>query len=258
MLCEGGFRAALFVIDLARVECPPCSSDQTVVKVQPMPEHNAAKALQGLAGRKTGGPEFDAVLFDLLTALIDSWTLWNDVAGSDEDGLRWRQAYLAVTYGAGAYRDYETLVGEAAVAAGLQRQCASQLIGRWCELTAWAEAPAILSDLGERVRMGVVTNCSIALGKAAAREVFAGFDVVMTAEQAGFYKPCKPAYAKALEALGTKPGRTLFVAGSAADIPGAAAVGMPVYWHNRIGLLPVSEVAPAYHERDLVRLTQIV
>lgn len=28
----------------------------------------------------------DAIIFDLLTALIDSWTLSKDVAGSDEDG----------------------------------------------------------------------------------------------------------------------------------------------------------------------------
>lgn len=31
-----------------------------------------------------------AVLFDLLTGLINSWTLWDDVAGSQEDGRRWR------------------------------------------------------------------------------------------------------------------------------------------------------------------------
>ena len=35
---------------------------------------------------------YDAVVFDLLTALIDSWSLWNRVAGSDEIGLRWRRA----------------------------------------------------------------------------------------------------------------------------------------------------------------------
>jgi len=34
---------------------------------------------------------YDAVVFDLLTALIDSWTLWNFAAGSPEAGLRWRR-----------------------------------------------------------------------------------------------------------------------------------------------------------------------
>ena len=58
--------------------------------------------------------KYDAVVFDLLTALIDSWTLWNDVAGSPENGMKWRRRYLGITYGCGAYRPYETLVREAA------------------------------------------------------------------------------------------------------------------------------------------------
>jgi hypothetical protein len=47
---------------------------------------------------------YDAIVFDLLTALIDSWTIWNRAAGSAEDGLRWRREYLALTYAAGPYR----------------------------------------------------------------------------------------------------------------------------------------------------------
>jgi 2-haloacid dehalogenase len=53
---------------------------------------------------------YDAVVFDLLTALIDSWTLWNRAAGSAEHGLRWRRAYLALTYAAGPYRPYADIV----------------------------------------------------------------------------------------------------------------------------------------------------
>ena len=33
---------------------------------------------------------YDAVLFDLLTALLDSGSLWNRVAGSDDRGRAWR------------------------------------------------------------------------------------------------------------------------------------------------------------------------
>ena len=64
-------------------------------------------------------PPREAVLFDLLTALLDSWSLWDRVAGSKHAGRRWRAKYLEVTYGCGAYRPYETLVGEAALATGL-------------------------------------------------------------------------------------------------------------------------------------------
>ena len=66
--------------------------------------------------------KYDAVLFDLLTGLLDSWTLWNGVAGSAEAGRRWRAAYLALTYGCGEYRPYEELVAEAARALSHQDQ----------------------------------------------------------------------------------------------------------------------------------------
>ena len=203
------------------------------------------------------GP-YDAVVFDLLTALIDSWTLWNDVAGSEENGLRWRQAYLELTYGAGVYRDYETIVAEAAIAAAINSECVHDLVARWHELAAWPEAPDVLAGLARHAKLAVVTNCSIALGRAAAVSVFPGFDVIMTAEEAGFYKPHRAPYTRALEHLGTSPQRTLFVAGSPADVPGASALGMPVYWHNRIGLATQSPVAPTYQERSLQRLTEFV
>jgi len=35
-------------------------------------------------------PRYAAVLFDLLSGLLDSWSLWNTVAGGEEDGRRWR------------------------------------------------------------------------------------------------------------------------------------------------------------------------
>jgi 2-haloacid dehalogenase len=58
--------------------------------------------------------DYDAVVFDLLTALIDSWTLWSRAAGSAEDGLRWRREYLALTYAAGPYRPYADIVRQTA------------------------------------------------------------------------------------------------------------------------------------------------
>ena len=54
------------------------------------------------------------------------------------------------------------------------------------------------------------------------------------------------------------PERTLFVAGSASDVPGAGGLGMPVFWHNRIGLQPRDGVRPEFCEPSLARLPQIV
>ncbi len=205
-----------------------------------------------------GAPRFDAVIFDLLTALLDSWSLWIDVAGNAEKGLRWRKRYLEITYGCGSYHPYEDLVAEAARDTGLPPQKADALHRRWHELTPWPEAPGVLENLAVDVPMGVATNCSQDKGLAAASLTGVTFAVVITAEKAGFYKPCREVYDAALGALGTDPTRTLFVAGSASDVPGAKNAGMPVYWHNRIGL-PVSDGAqPDFTERTLNPLPEIV
>ncbi|MEQ5842037.1 HAD hydrolase-like protein [Paraburkholderia acidicola] len=181
-------------------------------------------------------PRIQFVLFDLLTAVLDSWTLWNAVAGSAERGRQWRMAYLKLTYGCGRYVRYESLVAQAAASVGLDPGCATELERRWSELRAWPEAGAVLADLKQHYTLGVVTNCSVALGHLAATIPDVAFDVVVTSEEAGFYKPDPAPYLLALDKLGARPENTVFVAGSAYDLFGTAQVGLPTYWHNRVGL----------------------
>ena len=201
---------------------------------------------------------YDAVVFDLLTALIDSWTLWNAAAGSPEAGLRWRRKYLELTYGQGAYRPYEDIVRAAAEQSGAGPHGADELVRRWDELAAWPETEAVLGELARRVPLGVATNCSIDLGRRAAVRCGVAFTAVVTAEEAGFYKPRPEVYRAVLARIGTTADRTLFVAGSASDVPGARGVGMPVYWHNRMGLAPVGDAVPDYIEHSLTPLLEIV
>jgi 2-haloacid dehalogenase len=206
---------------------------------------------------------YDAVIFDLLTALLDSWTLWNDVAGSDGAGLKWRKAYLVGTYDAGAYRPYEDIIRDAAAAAGIAPATAEALIARWPDLRPWDDVVSVLGELRRRgVKLGIATNSSNAMVEhalAAAGSFDAKpFEAVATAESAGFYKPRPEPYKLALKLLGTDPARTLFVAGSAADVPGATAVGMPVYWHNRAGLPAVDRVRSMRMERTLTPLLDMV
>lgn len=202
---------------------------------------------------------YDSILFDLLTALLDSWTLWNDVAGGEDAGRRWRAAYLRITYGTGAYRPYTALVGEAAEAVGLSRRLADALDARYAELKPWPGVTDTLRLLkAAGLRLGVVTNCSERLGRIAAASVGVDFDAVMTAEQAGFYKPHEKPYRLGIEALEATPARCLFVAGSAYDLAGTAKLGLDAFWHNRIGLaLPPDIPEPRYRNRTIEALVDV-
>ncbi len=198
---------------------------------------------------------YRAVLFDLLTALLDSWTAWDRAAGGQAAGRAWRAAYLKITYGCGAYRPYETLVAEAAEQVGLGRSHADRLEALWETIEAWPDVRPTLQVLSRTHRLGVVTNCSERLGRAAAAQVGVPFEVVVTSERAGAYKPEPRPYALALEELGLPAREVLFVAGSAFDLFGTARAGMDTYWHNRVGLAaPEGAPAPLVHARDLAGL----
>ena len=107
-------------------------------------------------------------------------------------------------------------------------------------------------------RLGVVTNCSQRLGRIAAECVGVPFEVVVTSEEAGYYKPDPRPYRLALQKLGLDAGRVLFVAGSAYDMFGTAEVGLDTYWHNRVGLAaPAGAPQPLIECRTLADLPEL-
>jgi 2-haloacid dehalogenase len=192
---------------------------------------------------------YAAVGFDLLTALLDTWSLFADVAGGRELGMRWHAASQSLLRGK-PYWPFEDVLRDAADTVGIERTRADELIGRWGESAPWPDVPDALSRLAAYTRF-IVTNCSERLGaRAAAR---AGtFDLVMTAERAGAYKPDPRPYRAALDALHLHRKRVLFVAGSAHDIGGASRAGMDVYWANR-GRVPAPSDARAIREEEDLR-----
>jgi 2-haloalkanoic acid dehalogenase type II len=199
--------------------------------------------------------KYQAVLFDLLTGLLDSWSVWNRAAGGEAAGRRWRAAYLELTYGCGAYRPYGSLVAEAARRTGLPEARAAALEEQWQTLEPWDEAPAVLRELARDHRLGIVTNCSERLGRSAAGRLGVPFDVIVTSERAGFYKPDPAPYRLALAELKLDAAEVLFVAGSGFDLIGTARVGLDTYWHNRVGLQrPPGAALPLYESRSLGEL----
>ena len=135
---------------------------------------------------------------------------------------------------------------------------AERLAKEWKTIEPWEEAPRVLEELGKTCRLGVVTNCSERLGRAAAARVGVPFDVIVTSERAGFYKPDPAPYRLALSELDLEPRQVLFVAGSGFDLIGTARVGLDTYWHNRVGLArPAAAAAPLRESRSLEELLRL-
>ena len=201
-------------------------------------------------------PRYDAIGFDLLTALLDTWSLWKRVAGDDALGMRWHAASQSLLRGA-TYGPFEEIVRDAAREVGLERDRADELLARWGEAKPWPDVPEIMPRL-EAYRRFIVTNCSRRLGTLAASRVGARFDLVMTAEEAGAYKPDPKPYLAALERLDLAPSRVLFVAGSAHDVGGAIRIGMDVYWANRGNVAAPEGWTPIANEPGLGRLQEVL
>nr|WP_251031758.1 HAD-IA family hydrolase [Paraburkholderia strydomiana] len=189
-------------------------------------------------------------MFDLLTALLDSWSLWDRSAGSKEAGRAWRAEYLRLTYGCGRYIEYETLVKQAAKQVGLPSSAPDALEANWLELAPWDGVINALRQLQPHCKLAVVTNCSDRLGRRAAALLPVRWDAVVTAEEACAYKPDPRPYQLALERLNVSPEEAAFVAGSSYDMFGTAVVGLRTYWHNRIGLPLVDGAPPPEIESD--------
>ena len=200
---------------------------------------------------------FEAVAFDLLTALLDSWSLYTRVAGDEALGRAWRLASLRRVTAQGSYRSYEEILAEAAADAGVATKKRDELVARWGDLKPWPEAPSVLQELAGK-RLAIVTNCSQRLAEIAAAATGGRFELVMSAERSGAYKADPRAYQAALDALHLPADRVLFVAGSAHDVPGASRIGMPVYWSNRQRLpVPQGSPPPLRDELDLRRLPEL-
>jgi 2-haloalkanoic acid dehalogenase type II len=194
-----------------------------------------------------------AIIFDLLTALLDSWSLWNASADNDaEKGFKWRARYLELTFGCGAYKPYEYLIRIAAKDVGLSEAAPAALIDNWDKIQPWPEVKGVLDQL--RIKgylLGVVSNCSLELGRRALSRCDVPFDAFKTAEEVGFYKPHPNTYGDILSALGLRPDEAIFVAGSNGDVVGAGAVGMQVVWHNKAGLAALPGSSPLIEARSL-------
>jgi 2-haloacid dehalogenase len=165
----------------------------------------------------------DAVLLDLLMAVMNSLAIWSTAARDPRRGLAWRDAVTRRMAASPTYAPYEEQVIHGTADVGLPREAAAELFERWREMDPWPDSAA-LSRLA--LPYAFVTNCSKALAHVAADRSQLTPRFVLSAEEAGWYKPDPRIYQEACTRLRSSPDSTLFVAGSAYDASGAQAAGL--------------------------------
>ena len=204
---------------------------------------------------------FEALTFDCYGTLID----WESgivaalrpvvgAAGAEatDDELLGAFAELEAPAEAGPYRRYRDILALAArgVAGryGVEPVDATVVafadsIGEW---PAFPDSTAALSRLHERFRLGVITNCDDDLFARSAARLETTFDWVVTAQQAGAYKPDERPFELAFERIGLPHERILHVAQSVFhDHVTAKRLGLSTVWIDRRRGRPGGATPPA-------------
>ena len=222
---------------------------------------------------------FDALTFDCYGTLID-WEAGilaglHRVLGargvpSDDEDLLERYARHEAAIESGPYRRYRDVL-----ALGLRGVCAELdveptdgeaaafggSVGEW---PAFADSRDALARLGRRFRLGVITNCDDDLFAASNRRLGVTFDWIITAQQAGSYKPSHRNFEVAFERVGVPRERILHVAQSLFhDHVPAKELGLATVWvdrrHDRpgSGATPPASATPDLAVPDMATLADL-
>jgi 2-haloacid dehalogenase len=217
--------------------------------------------------------DFEILTFDCYGTLIDWETgilaAFRDVLDSraiaaDDELLLGEFARFEAEAEAGPYLPYREVLGRAlaGVSAGLgfepttaQVRQFSESVGNW---PAFPDSRDALARLGQRFRLGVITNCDTDLFARSNERLGVKFEWVITAEQLGSYKPNPRNFELALERIGGPRSRHLHVAQSLFhDHVTAQALGLATAWidrrHDRpgFGATPPAEATPDFIFPDM-------
>lgn len=121
-----------------------------------------------------------------------------------------------------------------------------------------------LKALKERYQLAIISNVDDGLFALTACHLEVEFDWIVTAEQAGTYKPSKNNFEVAIERMGVERGRLLHAAESLFhDVAPAKELGISTVWvHRRAGLegfgaTPPGDAAPDLEVSDLKTLASM-
>jgi 2-haloacid dehalogenase len=216
---------------------------------------------------------FDALTFDTYGTLIDWETgllaalrvvLHAHGLDAGDDELLERYAGHEARLEAGPYLLYRDVL-----VASLRSVCADLGItptdgelatfgGSVAGWPAFADSPAALARLKGRFRLGVITNCDDDLFAASNARLGVTFDWIVTAQQAGSYKPSLHNFELAFQRIDVPRARILHVAQSLFhDHVPARQLGMTTVWIDRrhgrpgAGATPPAEATPDLTYSDM-------
>ena len=221
---------------------------------------------------------FDALTFDCYGTLID-WEAGitaglrgvlepRGVVASDDDLLE-RYARHEAEAEAGPYLRYRAVLGRGLMGVAhefgvepdpAEVEAFGDSVGEW---PAFPDSADALCRLAGRYRLGVITNCDDDLFAASNRRLGVTFDWVVTAQQAGSYKPDPRNFQLAFERLGLPRERILHVAQSLFhDHVPARALGLSTVWIDRrrdrpgFGATPPAEATPEFVAPDMATFAE--
>lgn len=222
---------------------------------------------------------FDVLTFDCYGTLIDWETglltaLRAELAGAvahvaDADLL---EAFAAVEHAAEVpYQPYRAVLAQALREVGARygaepsAEQQARFAGSVPDWPAFPDSPQALARLQRRYRLVPITNCDDDLFAGSAARLQVTFDEVVTAQQAGAYKPDERPFLLAFERLGVPRERILHVAQSLFhDHVTAQRLGLTSVWINRRagrageGATPAAQAAPDLELPDLRSLADLL
>ena len=203
---------------------------------------------------------FEALTFDCYGTLIDWETGLTEAfrpvlaahgIGLDREDVLVRYARYEAAAESGPYRRYRDVLaaGLRGVAGELGFEPSAEELatfgGSVAEWPAFPDSAAALTRLKTRFRLGVITNCDDDLFAASNKRLGVDFDWIVTAQQAGSYKPDERNFHLAFERIGLPRERILHVAQSLFhDHAPAQRLGLTSVWIDRRGDRPGAGATP--------------
>ncbi len=221
----------------------------------------------------------DVLTFDCYGTLID-WERGildalrpvlarRDVTTAD-DGLLERFARHESALEAGDYLPYREILGACLTGIcadhGIQPNTeeVTRFAGSVADWPAFADSRPALSRLAARYRLGVITNCDDDLFAHSARRLGSPFEWIVTAQQAGRYKPDPRPFQIALARIALPIERVLHVAQSLYhDHRPARELGLRTVWIDRrrgragSGATPPADAVPILSLADMASFAEL-